>query len=391
MICPDFPRILICPDSFKGSLSAAAAAAAIARGVQRVYPTAELRLLPLADGGEGTLSTLITALGGELHPVSAQDPLGRPSSTEFGVLTGGTMAVVELAQTAGMTLLQPQERDPLRTSTYGTGEVIKAAMQTQVDEIWIGLGGSATHDGGAGIAQSLGFRLLDAAGLPLGRGGKELLRLQRIEDRAASDLPWPRVRVLSDVSNPLTGPEGAAAVFAPQKGATPEQVILLDQALEHYAEIIRRDLGVEIRTLPGAGAAGGTGGGLVAFCGATLERGIDWVLRAVDFPAALASADLVMTGEGRLDEQSRMGKVVSGVWQQVQPTDKPLLILAGQATAPARKSWQSQGVQVGDLTSLCGSAEIAQTEAAHWLTCLAATMITQRVRESSSDPNPCCG
>jgi glycerate kinase len=388
MMCPDFLQILICPDSFKGSLSAAAAAAAMAAGIQRVYPAADLRLLPLADGGEGTLSTLINVLGGELRPVSAQDPLGRPLLTEFGLLTGGKIAVVELAQTAGLTLLQPQERDPLRTSTYGTGKVINAAMQTRVEEIWIGLGGSATNDGGAGIAQALGFRLLDAAGLPLGRGGKDLLRLQRIEDRAAADLPYPRIRVLSDVRNPLTGPEGAAAVFAPQKGATPEQVILLDQALEHYAEIIRRDLGVEIRLLPGAGAAGGTGGGLVAFCGATLERGIDWVLQAVDFPAALAHADLVMTGEGRLDEQSRMGKVVSGVGQQVQQTDKPLLILAGQATASARMSWQSQGVDVGDLTSLCGSAEMAQAEAAHWLAHLAATMITQWLRKSGSDPQP---
>ncbi len=325
-------RILVCPDSFKGSLTAKEAAASMARGIQQVLPQAEIELLPLADGGEGTLETLLSALGGEKRGLWVTGPLGDPVWAEYGV--AGERALLEVAQVAGLTLVQ--RRDPTRTTTYGLGELLRAVCRDPIAEIWIGLGGSATVDAGAGMAQALGYRLLDGAGDPLGWGGGELARLARIEPPEQRIWQGKRVRGLCDVQNPLTGSLGAAAVFAPQKGATPSQVQQLEQALQQWARVVERDLGRAVEGIPGAGAAGGLGAGLVAFLGATLESGIQLLAQQLALPERLRRCDLVITGEGRLDEQSSMGKVVGAVLEQAIAAQKPLLVLCGQVTPAAR-------------------------------------------------------
>ncbi len=329
-------RILVCPDSFKGSLTAKEAAESISRGIRQVLPTAQVDQIPLADGGEGTLEALLTLLGGEKKGLWVTGPLGDPVWAEYGVLASGQLALVELAQVAGLMLVPPEKRDPTRTTTYGLGEILRAVCQEPIPEIWVGLGGSATVDGGAGMAQALGYRLLDAAGNAIGWGGGELIRLERIEPPAHPLWQGKRIRGLCDVQNPLTGPLGAATIFAPQKGATPLQVHQLEQALKHWATRVETDLGQRVEHLPGGGAAGGVGAGLVAFLGATLESGIQRLWQQASLQERMQHYDLIVTGEGRLDEQSCMGKVVWGVLEQALLAQKPLLILCGQVTLAAQ-------------------------------------------------------
>ncbi len=306
-------KIVVAPDKFKGTASAQAVAQAIADGISTVLPEAEVVLIPMADGGEGTMDVMLAAVGGQVHEVVATDPLGRPVKAQFGVLADGT-AVIEMAKASGFELVPPELRDPTVTTTYGTGELIEAALDYECRRFVIGIGGSATCDAGIGAAQALGIRIIKKDGSEVGFGGRELVTISRID---ASSID-PRVRhaqvlVAGDVKNPLFGPDGAAHMFAPQKGASPEQVFLLEQGLLHFADVVRRDLGVDVSGLPGGGAAGGLGAGLVAFFGATIRPGVELVMEAVGLRDEMQGADLIITGEGQVDAQSMYGKVPAGV------------------------------------------------------------------------------
>src|SRR5438477_1648189 len=267
-------KVVVAPNAFKGTLTASQAARAIARGVREVFPDAEVIEVPVADGGDGTVEALVTANRGQYLTAQVEGPLGDPVTATYGRIGSG--AVVELAAASGLTLIQPERRDPRRASTFGFGQLLLAARRPDTVRLIVGIGGSATNDGGAGLAQALGYQLLDAAGRDLPRGGSALARLERIDARGfESWAPAVEVKVACDVTNPLTGPRGASAVYGPQNGATPEMVAELDAALHHFAEIIRRDLGVPVEPLPGAGAPGGLGGGLVGFSGSRLGPGGD--------------------------------------------------------------------------------------------------------------------
>lgn len=323
-------RIVVAPDSFKHSLPAQEVAAAIARGVRRAAPQAEIVEVPMADGGEGTTEALVRATGGELRHATVTGPLGEAVRAKFGLLGSGEAAVLEMASASGLELVRDEDRDPLTATTFGTGELIQAALATGAERLLIGIGGSATNDGGAGMAQALGYRLLDSNGEPIPRGGGGLEFLDRIEaSQRDARLSHVTIEVACDVTNPLVGEQGASAVYGPQKGASPAMVERLDANLRRFAEIVRRDLGIEISDVPGAGAAGGLGAGLLAFAGATLRRGVDLVLDAVDLPSRLAGADLCITGEGAIDRSSRFGKTAVGVAAACRRLGVPVVALGG--------------------------------------------------------------
>ena len=321
-------KVLVAPDSYKGSLTAPAAAAAIAAGVRRARPAAQVAQIPLADGGEGTVEALVRARNGTTWNATVRDPLDRPVCAIAGSL-GDASVVIEMAAASGLPLLGPDERDPFHASTFGTGQLIRAALDRGAREIILGVGGSATVDGGAGALQALGVRLLDRDGAEIGPGNAGLAGLDRI-DASSLDarLPEVRLRVACDVRNPLVGPHGAAAVFGPQKGARASDIAVLDRNLARFARIVERDLGLAVADLPGAGAAGGLTAGLLAI-GAGPEPGIDLVLEATGFAAQARDADLVLTGEGRIDGQTVHGKVISGVLARTQPCRVPVVALAG--------------------------------------------------------------
>jgi len=323
-------RVVVAPQSLKGSLSAAQAGQAIARGVREVYPDAEISIVPVADGGEGTAQALVDASGGRLLQREVTGPLGTPVKAFFGVMGDGRTAVIEMAASSGLPLVPPEQRDPRVTTTYGVGELILAALDEGCTHFIIGIGGSATNDGGAGMAQALGARLLDAQGRDLAFGGAALAGLERIEaDRMDARLQRCSFEVASDVTNPLCGPTGASAVYGPQKGATPTIVAELDAALAHYAHIIERDLGQAVQNIPGAGAAGGLGAGLLAFLHATMRPGAQIVLEAVRLEERLREADLAITAEGRLDSQTAYGKSVGAVAALAKKYGLPVLTIAG--------------------------------------------------------------
>jgi len=323
-------KVVIAPDSFKGSLSAAGAAAAIARGVGRAAPDAQIIETPLADGGEGTVDALVAATGGRFVDAEVHDPLGRPVRARYGLLGEGDTAVIEMAAASGLPLLAPDERDPMKASTFGTGELILHALGRGARELIIGIGGSATVDGGTGMARALGVRFLDEAGRALEGGGEILTRIAAIDmSGLAGELDGVTVTVASDVTNPLTGPDGAAAVYAPQKGASGEEVEVLEAGLANLAALIRRDVGVEVETAAGAGAAGGLGAGLVAFLGGRIRPGIEIVLEAVGMEERLDGADLVFTGEGSVDAQSAFGKTAAGVARAAKRVGAAVFVLAG--------------------------------------------------------------
>jgi glycerate kinase len=329
-------RVLVAPDKFRGTLSARQAAVAVATGWRRARAEDEVDVLPMADGGEGTLATLIGGMGGRSLAARVRGPLADEVDAAFGLaeMANGRTAVVEMALASGLELLSPGRRDALRTSTIGTGELIRLALDHRPARILVCVGGSATNDGGVGMAGALGARFLDGVGDPIGLGGRALLDLARI-DLSEMD---PRLRavavtVASDVDNPLTGPRGASAVFGPQKGATPDDVRELDAALGHLAAVVHRDLGVDLRDEPGAGAAGGLGFGLMAFCGAHLRPGVEVVAEAVGLAERMRGADLVLTGEGRFDAQSLRGKVVAGVLRSAAEHGVPAAVVCGDAEA----------------------------------------------------------
>ncbi len=324
-------KIVIAPQSFKGSLSSREVADAMALGLRRVLRDAELVFLPMADGGEGTVDTLVSATSGTLRQNVITGPLGDKVTASWGILGDGTTAVIEMAAASGLTLVPPGRLNPMITTTYGTGELIRAAIEAGCRQMIIGIGGSATNDGGAGMAQALGVSLKDKQGNELPLGGTALAHLQHVDiSNLDNRLASCKVTVASDVSNPLYGKQGASWVYGPQKGATEEMCRILDEALENYAAVIKHDLGIEVADIPGAGAAGGLGAGLIAFLGAELRPGIDIVCEAVDLSEHLKRADLVFTGEGRIDSQTVFGKTVAGVARRASIAGVPVIAIAGE-------------------------------------------------------------
>lgn len=331
----DAVRVLIAPDKFRGTLSARQAAEAVGRGWCRTRPGDEVDLLPLADGGEGTLQVLVDSED-EVTRVRVHGPLGDPLDAEIAVT--GDVGIIETRAHPASTcsrsidLLSEHRRDPTRTSSRGTGELMAAALDAGARRLLVGIGGSATNDGGVGMATALGARFADARDRPLREGPRVLVDLVSI-DLSGMDPRLAAVGVtgMADVDNPLTGPNGASVVFGPQKGASPDDVVLLERSLDHLAAVVHRDLGVDLRAEPGAGAGGGLGFGLMTFCGARLRRGIEVVMEKTGFKDRLNGAALVITGEGSFDEQSLRGKVVAGVLREARLADRPTVILAGRA------------------------------------------------------------
>lgn len=327
-------KIVLAPQSLKGSLDAPAVAEAMAAGVAAVFPGAEIVVCPVADGGEGTVRALVAATGGQLEHARVTGSLGELVTAEYGMLGGSRTAVIEMAAASGLPLVAPELRDPRRATTYGTGELMRAALDAGCEQMLIGIGGSATNDGGAGMAQALGAHLLDDEGHELPPGGAALARLARIDVSELDErLRRVRVQVACDVTNPLYGPEGASVVYGPQKGASPAVARELDGALARYAEVIRRDLGVDVAQTPGAGAAGGLGAGLLAFARATLVPGARLVLDALDFAAKVEGAALVLTAEGRLDTQTAYGKAVGAVATAARRAGGRVIAVAGSIAA----------------------------------------------------------
>ncbi len=323
-------KIVIAPQGFKGGVSALQAARAIERGVRAAVPEAETVLVPVADGGDGTLNALVDGTGGQVFRSTVAGPLGWPLQAAWGVMGDGQTAVVEMALASGLALLPPPRHNPRATTTQGTGEIIREALDRGFTRIIVGLGGSATNDGGAGMASALGARFLDAADLLLPAGGAALARLARIDVSGLHPkLAGAAVVGATDVTNPLCGPTGASTVYGPQKGATAEIVEELDSALENFARVIQRDLGQDVAERPGAGAAGGLGAGLMVFAGVDLRSGIDMVCEVLGFDAQLEGADLVITGEGRADQSTVYNKAPVGVARRALALGVPTILLAG--------------------------------------------------------------
>lgn len=323
-------RIVVAPDKFKGSLSARSAAAAIAAGFTRVFPEATIVQVPVADGGDGTAQTLIDNLGGQLIQQRVRGPDGKTVDAAFGLLSGGRVAVVELAQASGLALVAPGSNDPLTATTFGTGELIAAALERGAERIIVAIGGSATNDAGTGALSALGARFSDASGRELQPGGAALLELASIDIGALETrLRGKTIEIACDVKNPLCGPAGASAVYGPQKGASPDDVALLDRALRRFAAVAAATVGVDVSEVPGAGAAGGTGGGFLALAHAVLRPGAALVLEVLDFDRRLEGADLVVTGEGRLDRQTLSGKAPAAVASAAKHKNIPAVAIAG--------------------------------------------------------------
>ena len=331
-------KIVVAPQALKGSLDAPEVGARIATALVAALPDAQVIVVPVADGGEGTTRALVSALGGRLLTAQVAGPLGAPTLATWGLLDqrglpgapASPLAVIEMAAAAGLTLISPDQRDPLRATTRGVGELLAHALDAGCREIILGIGGSATNDGGAGMAQALGARLRDADGRDLPPGGAALARLAHLDiSQLDPRLAETRIRVACDVTNPLCGPHGASAVYGPQKGADAAMVARLDDALAHYATIIRRDLGRDVADIPGTGAAGGLGAGLLAFTRAELTPGAPLVLATLRFAETLQGAALVIVAEGRLDEQTANGKIVGAVAQAAQAAGARVLALAG--------------------------------------------------------------
>jgi glycerate kinase len=337
-------KVVIAVDSFKGSLSSADGAAALAEGIRTAEPSFEVVCIPIADGGEGTLDAVQSVRGGERIEVDATDPLGRPHRAPYLLLWKQKTAVVELAQASGLPLLEPGERDPLKTTTLGTGQVIRSAIEAGARRIVIGVGGSATNDGGVGLSTALGARFLDAGGEDVAPVGETLLDIEKIDlsavPRSAMQATY---KVATDVRNPLCGPLGAAQVYGPQKGADEEAVERLDQGLEHLAGIIDRFRGTDVAHLPGAGAAGGVGACLAGLFNAEIVSGFDAIAEVIGLDEVIAGADVVITGEGKLDGQTLSGKVPYGVARRAREHDVPVFAVAGEIL-PEAESLRKEGI-----------------------------------------------
>ena len=329
-------RILIAPDKFKGSLSAPAAAEAIARGLRSVWPDAQLDLAPIADGGEGFAEALKVALGAEWVNVASEDALGRAIAARYAWLDGERLAILEISEASGLHRIAPHERDPLRADTFGTGILIAHAIARGARRIHVGLGGSATTDGGAGMARALGFRFLDGEGrdFPAAPGAlQSVAQIVRPADRVL-----PEIFAASDVQNPLLGERGAARVYGPQKGADAAAVALLDRALTRLADVCAADLGCDHRDVPGSGAAGGLGFGLLSFCNAKIRPGFEMISETLHLGRRIAAADLVITGEGRIDDQTLDGKGPAGVAALARSAGRLVIAFGGAISAVAEDS-----------------------------------------------------
>ncbi|KJG01227.1 glycerate kinase [Photobacterium angustum] len=323
-------KIIIAPDSYKESLTAMEVATAIENGFRQVMPNAEYIKLPMADGGEGTVQSLVDASSGRIIECTVTGPLGEQVNGFFGLMGDGKTAIIEMAAASGLHLVSPEQRNPMLTTSFGTGELILAALDEGVEHIIVGIGGSATNDGGIGMAQALGVRLLDENDKSINYGGGALARLHHIDISDIDPrLAKVKLEVACDVDNPLCSEKGASQVFGPQKGATPEMVVQLDNNLAHYAEIIKRDLGKDVKDIAGAGAAGGMGAALLGLFNAQLRPGVEIVMDAVNLADVLKDADLVITGEGRIDSQTIHGKTPIGVARTAKRFNKPVIGIAG--------------------------------------------------------------
>ena len=359
----DVMKIVLAPNALKGCLTAAGAADAMARGVIRACPTAGTTLVPVADGGDGLAEVLVDALRGETRTVTVTGPRGDPVRASFCHVPTRRLAVIEMAAASGLALLSRNQLDPLLTTTRGVGELIAAALDLEVSHLIVGIGGSATNEGGVGMATALGARFLDAGGEPVEPVGGALAAIHRIDPNGLDPrLAKVWVEAICDVDNPLLGERGAAQVYGPQKGATPAQVRELDAGLANLAAVIERDLGLDVRNLPGAGAAGGLGAGLRAFLGAELRRGVDVVLDLVGLDDHLRGADLVLTAEGRIDAQTAFGKAPAGVAERARSRGVPCIAIAG-GIGDGLESLHALGVSA--VFSLCpGPVSLEQALAA---------------------------
>jgi glycerate kinase len=325
--------IVLAPDSFKESMTAKEACIAMEKGIKRANCNINCIHVPMADGGEGTMQSLVDATNGKVYSLKVVGPLGNEVEAQYGILGDGEIGILEMASASGIQLVPAEKRNPLLTTTYGTGQLIKACLDHGVKKLLIGIGGSATNDGGAGVIQALGGRLLDKQGNELGFGGGELGKLNSIDlKNFDSRLKEVAIEVACDVNNPLCGEKGASNVFGPQKGATKEMIEALDDNLRHYADIIKRQLGKDVLNEPGAGAAGGLGAGLMAFLNGALKKGIEMVIEYAGLEEKVSDADMVWTGEGSIDFQTQYGKTPLGVATVAKKHNKPVIALAGRVS-----------------------------------------------------------
>ncbi len=339
-------RILIAPDSYKNALSALEVATSLKAGLFKVFPEAEFEILPMADGGEGTVEALIDATQGEIIKTTVHDPLMRPVESSFGITGDGITAVIEMASASGIQLVTSEERNPWITTTFGTGELIHAALDKGCRDIILGIGGSATNDCGMGMAAALGVKFLDAAGNSVGTGGGSLSDVTRIEMSGLDErIRETKIMVACDVTNPLTGPDGAAHVYGPQKGADPDMAKELDSNLKKFSGLISEQLGKEVGNIPGAGAAGGLGAGLIAFLDGELVEGVPIIAAKTGLDEAVSKADIVITGEGGIDFQTQFGKTPYGVAQVAKKHSKPVIAVAGTIGEGAEELY-NRGIDV---------------------------------------------
>ncbi len=360
-------KIVLAPDSFKGSISARDLCSAIRRGIHAVDPDIDVVELPLADGGEGTMENLVHATNGKIVECIVHDPLGRSIQSAYGILGDETTVVIEMAKASGLPLLQTDERNPLVTSSYGTGELISHALDAGYRRFIVGLGGSATNDGGAGMLKALGVRFVDQAGRELSDGGAALAKLALLDASGLDQrIRVSRFTIASDVTNPLCGTDGASAVFGPQKGATPAMVKQLDRALDHFGEQIAALTGNDVRKLPGSGAAGGMGAALLAFLQADFKPGIELVMEAIQFADKLQGADLIITGEGKLDAQTLSGKVIAGVCRQARKHGIATIALCGGMELAAEQMEQIGLLAGFSIVPKPCNLEQAMAQAAVW-------------------------
>lgn len=328
-------KIILALDSFKGSLTSLQAADACEQGIRKVFPTCEIVKLPIADGGEGTLDALVSATSGRYNTCRVHDPLMRPIQAKYGISGDGETAFVELAQASGLTLLLPNERNPMKTTTYGTGELIRSAIVQGHRNFLVGIGGSATNDAGTGLLQALGFRFFDAVGNMLHGCGENLHKIAKIDTQTVMpELQECRFRVACDVTNPFAGTMGAAFVYAPQKGATPAMIYQLDNGLQHFASLVKQTCKFDLNAMQGAGAAGGVGGTMAAFLHADLASGIRLLADVLHIAGHAKNADLIITGEGKIDQQSFMGKTLQGITEIGRTANVPVIAIAGQTNCP---------------------------------------------------------
>jgi glycerate kinase len=359
-------RVLIAPQEFKGSLGADEAASAIRSGLRKARPDWELDVLPMSDAGPGFIDALRRAVRADTAAAVVQDALGRRVLARYITISGTGTTVIEAAQANGLMHIRPEERDALHADTFGVGELIRAALEGKPEKVVVGVGGSATTDGGAGMARALGARFLDGAGRELAQGGAALAELSRIEWSRPPELEGVEVIVATDVTNPLAGPEGAAAVYAPQKGASPEQVDMLEAGLLRYAAVLRRALGVDVAAMPGAGAAGGLAAGLVAFLGARIVSGFDIVAEATGLIARIEAADLVITGEGRFDSQSLQGKTTGRLLELARDAGKPCVVFAGGSQIPRANVLTIDAIEPDPARSRKNAAVLLARLAREW-------------------------